>query len=66
MDNMQNAGANLTLCSTQVGFRFDCLASTLEMLFKDVDSRPDVERGWSPRRSMALGRVSTSSVARGT
>lgn len=39
MDNMQAAGANLTLCSTQVGHRFDCLAATLEMIFKDIDTR---------------------------
>jgi hypothetical protein len=46
MDNMQSEGANLTLCSTQVGARFDCLAMTLEQCFMQP---------WSPSKSMALG-----------
>lgn len=47
-DNMQAAGANLTLCSTHVGHKFDCLASTLEMLFKDVETRQVIIHGGFP------------------
>jgi murein tripeptide amidase MpaA len=35
--------------------RFDCLAITLEMPFKDCLSNPDPEFGWSPNRSRMLG-----------
>jgi murein tripeptide amidase MpaA len=36
--------------------RFGCLAMTLEMPFKDNDDLPCAEFGWSPQRSMQLGR----------
>jgi murein tripeptide amidase MpaA len=35
--------------------RFDCLAMTLEMPFKDCRSDPDPVHGWSPHRSYMLG-----------
>lgn len=44
-----NVGTN------QVAERFDCLALTLEMPFKDCWSNRDPERGWSPARSRKLG-----------
>jgi murein tripeptide amidase MpaA len=47
--------ANLSLASKQVGHRFNCLAVTLEMPFKDCLTNPDPIRGWSPDRSMKLG-----------
>ena len=40
MDQMQNTGVDLSLASTQVGHRFDCLALTLEQPFKGC------ARGW--------------------
>ena len=44
------------MCSNQVAQRFDCLATTLEMPFKDNANAPDVVEGWSPERSRQLGR----------
>jgi murein tripeptide amidase MpaA len=41
--------------TNQVATRFDCLALTLEMPFKDCKSNSDPERGWSPERSRKLG-----------
>lgn len=39
----------------QIGERFDALALTLEMPFKDNCNLPDARVGWSPRRSTLLG-----------
>jgi murein tripeptide amidase MpaA len=47
---------NMTMCSNQVAQRFDCLAMTLEMPFKDNANAPDEAEGWSPERSRQLGR----------
>lgn len=47
--------ANMTMCTSQVAQRFDCLAMTLEMPFKDDNNHPDAELGWSPERAMELG-----------
>ena len=47
--------ANMTVCSNQIAQRFDCLAYTIEMPFKDNDDWPDPYYGWSPERSMNLG-----------
>lgn len=38
-----------------VANRYNCLAATLEMPFKDCLTNPDPERGWSPERSRKLG-----------
>ena len=46
----------MTMCSNQVAQRFDCLAMTLEMPFKDNANAPDEVEGWSPERSRQLGR----------
>jgi len=45
----------LNIATTQVCTRFNCLAVTLEMPFKDCNTNPDPERGWSPARSRKLG-----------
>ena len=50
--------ANMGLASNWVAERFDCLANTLEMPFKDNANLPDAETGWSPERSMKLGEAS--------
>lgn len=50
--------ANMTLATNSVAERFDCLANTLEMPFKDNDNVPDAETGWSPERSAKLGEAS--------
>ncbi len=48
--------ANLTISTNQLANRFGCLAMTLEMPFKDAAENPDMAAGWSPERSMVLGR----------
>jgi murein tripeptide amidase MpaA len=50
--------ANMTLATNWVAERFDCLANTLEMPFKDNDNLPDPTMGWSPERSLKLGEAS--------
>lgn len=47
--------ANMTMCTNAVAQRFDCLAMTLEMPFKDDANHPHPESGWSPHRSRKLG-----------
>ncbi|KAF6262183.1 peptidase M14, carboxypeptidase A [Scenedesmus sp. NREL 46B-D3] len=47
--------ANMTICSNQVAQRFDCLAVTLEMPFKDTADHPDAVQGWSPERARLFG-----------
>ncbi|MCR9269463.1 MAG: M14-type cytosolic carboxypeptidase [Hyphomonadaceae bacterium] len=47
--------ANLTICSNALAERFDCLAMTLEMPFKDDANHPDPAFGWSPARAKQLG-----------
>ena len=45
----------INVCSNQVGLRFDCLAATLEMPFKDCLTNPNPSIGWSPARAKKLG-----------
>jgi len=47
--------ANLAICSKQIAQRFDCLAWTIEMPFKDNQDLPTPLTGWSPERSTKLG-----------
>jgi len=47
---------NLTMATNQVAQRFGCVAMTLEMPFKDHNPAPCSRQGWSPERSMRLGR----------
>lgn len=47
--------ANLTICTNALAERFDCLAMTLEMPFKDDANHPDPKHGWSPMRCKQLG-----------
>jgi murein tripeptide amidase MpaA len=46
---------NLTMCTNYTAHRYDCLAMTLEMPFKDNADAPDAVEGWSPDRSAQLG-----------
>jgi murein tripeptide amidase MpaA len=48
--------ANLTMSTNQLAERFAAVAMTLEMPFKDNNDLPCTEQGWSPERSMLLGR----------
>ena len=43
------------LATNWVGDKFDCLALTLEMPFKDNDNLPDAINGWDGQRSYNLG-----------
>uniref|UniRef100_A0A7S2HI04 Peptidase M14 domain-containing protein n=1 Tax=Helicotheca tamesis TaxID=374047 RepID=A0A7S2HI04_9STRA len=45
----------MNVCSNQIALRYDCLAVTLEMPFKDCMSNPDPEYGWNPCRAKMLG-----------
>ena len=47
---------NLAMATNQLAARFGCVAMTLEMPFKDNDDLPCAAQGWSPERSMAMGR----------
>lgn len=47
--------ANMTVACTWVGERFNCLAYTVEMPFKDNHDLPDAVYGWSDIRSMKFG-----------
>jgi murein tripeptide amidase MpaA len=55
--------ANLTMSTNATAERYGCLAMTLEMPFKDNDDLPDVDAGWSPGRSKALGRDCLAALA---
>lgn len=47
---------NMTMATNAIAARFGCPAYTLEMPFKDAVEMAEPVRGWSPERSMALGR----------
>ncbi len=47
--------ADLSTAANWVGERFDCLALTLEMPFKDAANHPRPRTGWSPSRAMGFG-----------
>ena len=47
--------ADLSVAANYIGERFDCLALTLEMPFKDAANHPDPEKGWSPERAAGFG-----------
>ena len=48
--------ANMSMSTNQVSSRFDAVAMTLEMPFKDTFDTPNPETGWSADRSRNLGR----------
>lgn len=48
--------ANMTVCAKHIGQRFDCLSLTIEMPFKDNNTMPNPTFGWSPQRSIHLGK----------
>lgn len=54
--------ANLSMATAWVGNRFDCLAYTLEMPFKDNDNLPDDDYGWSGQRSLRLGEAALTAI----
>ncbi len=54
---------NLTMCTNFTAHRYDCLAMTLEMPFKDNADATDAEEGWSPDRSAELGGAVLDAIA---
>jgi murein tripeptide amidase MpaA len=54
--------ADLSLCTNQVSQRYNCFALTIEMPFTDNHNDPDEEFGWSPEKSMKLGRSSVDAI----
>ncbi len=55
--------ANMTIGTNQLAHRYQAVAMTLEMPFKDTAGTPNPATGWSPRRSRALGRSSLDALA---
>jgi len=55
--------ANMTMCTNQIASRFDCLAMTLEMPFKDTADTPNPQQGWSPERAVSLGASALHPIA---
>lgn len=54
--------ANLTVGSSWVGQEFNCLSYTIEMPFKDNNNLPDVDYGWSDRRSYSFGQDTLAAI----
>ncbi len=54
--------ANLAICSSAVGQRYNCLAFTLEMPFKDVHYAREPVQGWSPERSVRFGAAMLNAI----
>lgn len=51
----ETGSADLSWATAWVGNRFNCLAFTLEMPFKDNANLPDDDYGWNGQRSLRLG-----------
>eukprot|EP00879_Flechtneria_rotunda_P018014 GHRR01018879.1.p1 GENE.GHRR01018879.1~~GHRR01018879.1.p1 ORF type:complete len:337 (+),score=67.21 GHRR01018879.1:316-1326(+) len=54
--------ANMALCTNMVAQRYDCLALTLEMPFKDTADHPEYKQGWSPERAKRFGAAMLTAV----
>jgi murein tripeptide amidase MpaA len=55
--------ASPNLATKAVADKFDCLAVTLEMPFKDCRSNPNPAVGWSPNRAEMLGASLVDAIA---
>jgi len=55
--------ANMNLACNSVGERYQCLALTLEMPFKDNDDAPNPLTGWSGERSKQLAKDVLTTLA---
>ena len=60
--NEEVGEANLAICSDHVADRFDCLAVTLEMPYKDTLELREPSEGWSPGRCERLGATMLNAV----
>ena len=54
--------ADLSIATAYVGERFNCLAYTLEMPFKDNHQWPDDDYGWNGQRSLRFGEAILSPI----
>ena len=54
---------NLGMSTNQIAHRFDAVAMTLEMPFKDTVDTPHPDTGWSPERSIKLGYSTLDALA---
>jgi murein tripeptide amidase MpaA len=54
-ESPEQAEKYLNVATNQIATRFDCLSVTLEMPFKDCETNPDPDRGWSPAKARNLG-----------
>lgn len=54
-DSLDKVLNYMNVATNQIAHRFDCLAITLEMPFKDCRSQPDPDYGWTPARCRKLG-----------
>ncbi len=52
-----------SIATSYVGDKFDCLAFTLEMPFKDNDNNPDEEHGWDGKRSHIFGQSFLTAIS---
>ena len=50
----ERGSANLKMSAAQIASRYNCLAMTLEMPFKDTLENPNQSLGWSPSRCKTL------------
>ena len=55
--------ANMTVCTNAIASRYNGLAMTLEMPFKDNANAPDADRGWNGDRSAQLGNDTLDAMA---
>jgi murein tripeptide amidase MpaA len=54
---------NMTVATNAIAHRFNCMAYTLEMPFKDNINNPSIEYGWDAKRSEQLGRDILSPIS---
>ncbi len=47
--------ADMRIAAHAIGQRYDCLAVTLELPFKDTAGAPEPVQGWSAERSLRFG-----------
>jgi len=55
--------ADLSIGTNQLAHRFQAVAMTLEMPFKDTTDTPNPRSGWSPERCRKLGRANLDALA---
>ena len=55
--------ANMTVGTNQLAHRYQAVAMTLEMPFKDTANCPNPHSGWSPERCRKLGRSNLDAIA---